>query len=468
VFRRLLTTSIIYTLGPQIPKIVGFFLLPFITPYLSKTDFGIWGTIMAYVFLFSAARDIGMLAPMVNSYYQFPNRWKWVWRQIFTFLLLFGILYALIQTIVLFYVIPNEAFVNRNILIFLIIVQSLFFDIPNLIGYRFLQLNENPIVLSIISAFSGFIALGVQIYLAVYLKSGYMSWFYSTFFSSLFSSICFLIILYKNNLLPVFTCRYKLLKSKIKVSLPMLPHNYSSYLLGSSDRMVMNIQHVNTQDIGVYNVAYMWGNYVDIIGNAVGMAVGPMYFKLYADKNSENIIYHLTQFLQILFLIGPFILSMFTKELFQLFINNSELKQAYSISIIIIMGYSYRPLYWTVINRLQYHNYTSQLWKITLIGGFINLILNFIFIPIFGYQSSAIVTFISLLYIGISGFYLKSFKELDVKEYNQIKWFIIIIIFTIIAYLIKDIYLYYKIYISIFVLSISFFYIKKYHFKYLN
>ena len=168
MYKKILSNSLIYTFGPQLPKIVGFFILPFLTPYLSSTDFGIWGVIMSYVLLFSAARDLGMLAPMVNSFYQFPTKWKWVWRQIFTFLLLYGIIFTFIQAIILYLVIPKEAIDNRMLIIFFVIIQSLFFDVPNLIGFRLLQLKEKSIILSLISAISGFIALGVQIYFVIF------------------------------------------------------------------------------------------------------------------------------------------------------------------------------------------------------------------------------------------------------------------------------------------------------------
>lgn len=451
------------------PKVVGLFLLPYLTPYLSKTDFGIWGTVMSYTLLFSAARDMGMIAPMVNTFYQHPTKWKWVWRQIYTFLFLFGILYTLLQLVVLYWIMPDEASSNQLSVLILIGIQSLFFDVPNQIGSRFLQLSERPITLSLISMISGFIAIGTQLYYVIILKQGYMGWFYSTFFATLFSAICYTILINKNNINPIKALRIRHLKAKIKLSLPMLPHNYSSYLLGASDRMVMNINNVNTQHIGLYNVAYMWGNYVDILGNAIGMAVGPMYLRLFADKqaNAEVKIYHLTQFLQVLFLIGPFILSLWAKELFGFFIKNAELQTAYDISIIIIMGYSYRPLYWNVINRLQFHNFTEELWKVSLVGGLINLILNLIFIPIFGYKAAVVTTFISLMYIGFSGFYLKKYKSLDHNNYSQLIWFILIILFTAFAYLFRDISPFSKFIISIMVLMASFIYIKKTHFKYL-
>ncbi len=463
MLKKILSTSIIYTFGPQIPKIVGFFMLPFLTPYLTNTDFGIWGTLMSYVFLFTAARDFGMLGPMVNSYYQHPTRWQWVWRQVFTFLLLFGILFTTIQALVLYFIFPKEGISNRSIIILLISIQTLLLDVPNQIGFRILQLKEKPLLLSYVSIVSGFIALFVQLYVVIFLNQGYLGWFYATFYSSLFSACCYIVVIYNNKILPNFIYRYRLLKSKIKLSAYMLPHNFSSYLLGSSDRMVMNLNKVKTNEIGIYNVAYMWGNYIDIVGNAVGMAVGPTYLKLYSQKSkdSENNIYLLTQLLQILFVSGPFILCLWSKELFQIFIKNDELKKASSLSIIIIMGYSYRPLYWNVVNRLQFHYLTNQLWKISLIGGLINLVLNFLLIPYYGYQAAAITTFFSLQYLAISGYYIKDFRKLDQKAYFHILWFVLIVLSTILLYFIKDLIVVYKVFISLFVVLISLYFIGK-------
>ena len=34
MFKKILSTSIIYTFVPQLPKIVGFFILPYLTPFI--------------------------------------------------------------------------------------------------------------------------------------------------------------------------------------------------------------------------------------------------------------------------------------------------------------------------------------------------------------------------------------------------------------------------------------------------
>ncbi|WP_256003198.1 lipopolysaccharide biosynthesis protein [Pedobacter deserti] len=470
MFRKFLKTSIIYAVGPQLPKVAGLFLLPILTPFLTKEDFGIWGTVMAYTLLFSAARDLGMIAPMVNTFYQHPTRWRWVWRQIITFLALFGIAYTFIQLVVIWWIMPGEASGNLYIILVLIAIQSLVLDIPNQIGARFLQLSERPVPLALISMISGFISIGVQMFYVVVLKQGYMAWFYSAFASALFSAVCYLCIMTGNGLKPIPVFRMRLLSARIRLSLPMLPHNYSGYLLNASDRMVMNVSKVSTENIGIYNVAYTWGNYIDIFGNAVGMAVGPMYLKLFSEKtaDAENRVYHLTQFLQLIFLFGPFIVALWSRELFSVFIKNKELQAAYGLSIIIIMSYSYRPLYWNVVSRLQYYGHTGQLWKISLVGGLINLVLNLIFIPLLGYQIAAITTFVALMYIGFSGFYLKQYKAHDRNNYGHLIWLILIIACTFVAYLLRDTSVMVKSIITLVLTAATVLYIRKNHFQSLN
>jgi O-antigen/teichoic acid export membrane protein len=213
----------------------------------------------------------------------------------------------------------------------------------------------------------------------------------------------------------------------------------------------MDQLHVSITDIGKYNMAYIIGNYFEVFGTAVGMAVGPYYTKLFSKENlvSENQAKVLTFFLQTCFLILSFTAALWVKELFKLLIKNQELSGVYYIGIVIIMGYSYRPMYWACISKLNYLEKTKQLWKISFIGGALNITLNLIFIPLYGFEAAAITTLLSLLYIGFSGFFLKDFKENNQINYYPIRWLFLILISTIIVYLLKDIIVIYKIAITL-------------------
>ncbi len=146
----------------------------------------------------------------------------------------------------------------------------------------------------------------------------------------------------------------------------MIPHNYSSYLLNSSDRVVMDQFKVSIDQIGQYNIIHV-RNYFESVGEAIGMAVGPFYSKLYTAKTKKALIdeRNLT-FFDDKFLLATFLISLWLKEIFILLISNKELQSAYPIGIIIIMSYAYRPMYWSVGIKLKYFENYQSTWKISL------------------------------------------------------------------------------------------------------
>lgn len=223
---------------------------------------------------------------------------------------------------------------------------------------------------------------------------------------------------------------------------------------------------VSTSLIGQYNLAYTFGSYMEFFGSAIGMAIGPIYTSMFSDKSKESSVKvkSLTNFLQVLFIFSSFMVSLWCKEIFGLLIKNDSLNSIYPLAIIIIMGYSYRPYYWTAITRLQYSENTKDLWKITFVAGLLNVLLNLIFIPIFGIIAAAISTFLCLLYMGFSGYYLKSFKMVEKETYSPVFYIILIIAATIFVYLLKDISVLIKLGVSLGIVL----YILRYCVKYLN
>ena len=124
----------------------------------------------------------------------------------------------------------------------------------------------------------------------------------------------------------------------------------------------------------------------------------------------------------------------------------------------------------TAITRLQFEEKTSELWKISFIAGILNIVLNIIFIPIFGIMAAAISTFIALLYMGFSGFYIKTYREVETVKYYPLIFASIIIGLTITVFYLKDMDLLFKGFISLLVLGSYFSYYlrKKMSFKILN
>lgn len=451
MLKKLFSHTLLYALGPQLPKIINIFLLPIITAHLTPKDYGIHGTITAYAGLLGGIKMLGFDVLIVNAFYKRKEKWAFYWRIFFGGLLSWQVIFIFIQFSVLYWLIPKEANNMKIYILMLIILPSFFFGIVNSFGGRFYQLSQKPSYITLTTAVSGSISLFITYYTIVILKMGYMGWFLSSAGSTIIQFLFYSYpILIKHKITPIFLTKKSFWKKYLSIALPTIPHNYSSYLLNSSDRVILDKMRIPIEKIGLYNFAYIFGNYFEIFGNALGMAVGPFYMKLFAEKNinADKQVRILTFLLQMLFLFLAFNVSLWSKEIFEILISNEDLKKAYYLSIIIIMGYSYRPMYWATINKLLFIEKTNKLWRISFIGGIANVILNLIFIPYFSIEAAAISTFICLMYIGFSGFFLKDFKTNTKLNYYPILWIISIVILTMIVFLMKDISIVIKFIIS--------------------
>ncbi len=455
--KRLFSNTLIYAIGPQLPKISSLFILPIITKYLTVQDYGISGVVTAYTSFFGVLGELGFSVLLMNSYYNYRNRWQFRWRQLHYYLSIWAIIYGILVTALLYFVIPKEASDNKWNIIGCVVVPAMFFNVTIFFATRYYQYSGKPLYFGIVSATIGVLSILFNFYFIVYLRLAYMGWFYSTFIANFLSFIAYVYPIYfKHGIIPIARFNLKTLKGYLKISLPLVPHYYSSYLLNSSDRLVMDRLKINTSQIGAYSFAYMFGGYMDFFGNAVGTAIGPLYTKLFSEKStSANVsVRFLTHWLQSTFVIICIILALWMKEFFNLLVSNQELRSFYGLGIIILMGYAYRPYYWVSVNRLIYNENTSQLWKISFTAGLVNIILNLFFIPHFGIIAAAVSTFISLMYIGFSGFYLKAFRDYETERYYPGLVILLILFSTITVLLLKDTSSFLKSMISFFLILI--------------
>jgi O-antigen/teichoic acid export membrane protein len=189
---------------------------------------------------------------------------------------------------------------------------------------------------------------------------------------------------------------------------------------------------------------------------AAGFAIGPMMmqkFKEGKDIVARNLIFGL----QFAFFVLTFLMSIWLKELFSFLLRSPGLAEMYSLGIIIIMGYNYRPMYMGSTSKLFFVEKTNIVWKVTFVAGLINVILNSVFIPIYGFEVAAYTTFISLLFMGYIGFFIPSIKEVNDTDYHPFKWLLLTCGLTILALFIVDYPVQIKLLITLLVIAISVF-----------
>jgi O-antigen/teichoic acid export membrane protein len=412
MIKSVLKNTIVYAVLPHVSKIFGLITLPFIMKHLSAEDFGIYSTIIVFSTLLSFSKDLGLYNSFFVSYYNYNKNFKIVWNRLFGILTVWSILYSILVFVFLSYALIYILHLKDNIYLILIsiILPILLFDNVIMISNILLRLQKNIVYTSIIYMISGLLTVFFNVFFIVFLKLGFLGFFLSLFISTFFIFLCFLSkVLIQNKLYPVFDFKYRKLKSFLTIGLPMIPHNYSTYLISSSDKLIMNYHNFSIATIGGYSFGSTISNYFAPIDNAIGFVFYPYYIENISNneliKNKKLI---LTSHIIIFFITVS--IAIWAKEIFSLLTLNNEFRQSYIFFIFFIMAYNYRPFYMATTWHLIQQEKTKALMKISLTAGLLSVILNFTLLPISAVLISSIIYFISFMYLGFSNVYIEKNK----------------------------------------------------------
>jgi len=458
MIKKIFKESFLYTFANNAPLLVNIFILPVITPFLTSQDYGIYGLVFAYTAALSALSNLGFIALFQNSFFKEENTYKEKWGKYFGILIIWKIIYAFIVLSFLFFAFYSKVDSFHLLLILSLVgIPILMFDLTKTIGLRHCQYTNNHkkvYTITFITSIFSIITTFVGVY---YYDLGYVAWLISAFISSFIQFIYFFIYLnFKNGIKPQFNFSKKELKENLKFALPLIPHEFSGYLIDTSDRLILDSYNVPIASIGQYNLAYSFANYFKSFNNAMNTVLSPIYYKLFArnEKDTSEVIKNITSLWFYFILFVGFILSLWLKEIFEFLYRNKELSESYYLGIFIIMGFVYQPFYVASVDRAIFYGKSKSILKISLVAGLLNLILNLVFIPYYGILATVLSTFICYVYMGFSGFFIKEIKQYIKEKYPIILFFSIIIILPVGIYLIRDISIAFKISISIFSLSL--------------
>lgn len=459
MLRKLFSHAAIYGLSAQAPRLAGVLAMPIITRYLTTTDYGVAGVVTAYANALAIVQSLGLGVVLVNSFARYPTRYKWVWRQLQGFALLWSVGYGLLLGAVLYLIMPAEAAENTWEIIGLHVVPAMLFNSVGFFGALYYQMQQRPFPVAFISFAVGALTVGFNIYTIAYLRLGYMGWFYANFLGALLSFLLYGYMLFmREQMWPILRFKLARIRQSLRVSLPVVPHQFSFFLLDTSDRLVMDVLRVPVSRIGLYNIASNFGLYFSTASNAVVQAANPLYMRLYAasaDGKAALQARRLTFSLQALFLVGTSLLGLWMKEIFVLLIKNEALRTAYPLAIIILMGYNYKPMYLAVINQLVYRDRTKVLWKVSTVAGVGNVVLNFVLVPLYGIQAAAFTTFAALMYMGYAGYLLKEYRQIRQVNYYPWLWLPTNVLALLCVYFLADIGLVGKAAVSLLVMCFA-------------
>lgn len=449
MIKEIVKSSAIYGIAPYVPRLISFLLLPILTEHLTDVDYGISGTIAAYTGALQALTTLGFSAYLQVNFFKSPCQYKILWRQIYGFLTLWMLVFAILQSTLLFFVIPDEAAENKWWIILLTNFNGVIFGPAGFLGPMYYQLSKKPIPVARRTILAGLSSVVINYLTIVVFEWGYMGWYISSFFGIFISNAIYWFDLnFKLKLTPILIPKRRTIAHALKVSLPMIPHYYTGYLVSSSNKVVMDLSKTPIKSIGEYNFAQQFSSMAESAVFAIETAIKPINYES-IKKNNERESKRAIYIYSILTYTLTFLFAIWSKEIFELMVHNDVLVETYPLAAFLVLAYNYRPMYIASTNVMYYYEKTLQVLKITMIAGAIALIGNICFIPKYGFTAAAFITYLSFVYQGYAGFLSKTFKEKSTVSYPY--WGILIfqIAITLLAMLLLDVSWIIKIMVSL-------------------
>ena len=182
------------------------------------------------------------------------------------------------------------------------------------------------------------------------------------------------------------------LKKGLNFSLLSIPVSLSGILLNISDRYIIAYYYEPIY-VGYYSVAYSVGSIFFVFIAAMGRSWQP-YMLIQLKNNNQNELRKLLRKYIFIVLLALCFLMITKKWLILLLSNSDYLGTVYLVDIILI-GIFFYFLYTVYFNLAIYYGEMFIVVIPAILATVINLLLNFMLIPTYGYEMAAYTTLIS-------------------------------------------------------------------------
>lgn len=185
----------------------------------------------------------------------------------------------------------------------------------------------------------------------------------------------------------------------LKLSLPLIINSLSAVVLGVSDRLMIS-QMGSNSDVGIYTTIYSLGSLPVFVWSAINMAYIPFLFERIDNTSEHNKIHKSSNSFLLFFGSIVITVSLFSPELIKIFATNDYI-DAVEIVPVIALAIFYIAIANMYSNILLYYKKTNLIMICTVVAALLNILLNLLLIPYYGYKAAAYTTLFSYVVMAI-------------------------------------------------------------------
>ena len=208
---------------------------------------------------------------------------------------------------------------------------------------------------------------------------------------------------------------YEYWKYGLRLSGPLVLHTVSLNILAQSDRIFI-AKICGQSDAGIYSLVYNYGVLISIVTNAVSDGWLPWFHDSYYAKKYDEIRKNVKWVVLFGCFVGLACVALAPEAVFVLG-GERYMTGVYCVPPV-VMGILCQYVYTHYVNIEMHLKKTKYISYGTIFAAILNIVLNYIFIPIYGFVAAAYTTLFSYICLLFIHFFITR-KILNVNLYNN-------------------------------------------------
>ena len=370
-------------------KGIPFLLLPILTYYLSPSEYGMISyavSIALIVSVFLGLQPQTFISSQWNNLHE-KDKKRLLPTILFFALIVFSAIFFL--SLITLFTNQNNNTINFGTMIIILIIAFGLVLLNMLTGLYQAKKNFKSIAGYVILFTSVHYLVGI-----ILLIQFSLSW-YSILIGQSFASLLIFIIFTLNNKDTIFIFKpsTNLMKKYITFGMPLLVHGLTIVVIGNIDRlMITNI--LSSQDNGIYSVAYMIGMLVGVLHESLAKIWNPYFYERVSSTKGKAQILNFRLFYIAFSILLLIIMYFFAPAIFVFLVDESYFEGSKIIPII-LLSYTFESIRKLYVVNLFFYSKVKIVALIGIFGAIINVVLNFLWLNIYGITGAAYATLAS-------------------------------------------------------------------------
>lgn len=397
--RKILNAGIGYTVGNYLIRGIAFLTLPIFSRIMSTSDFGIYNTFVAYETIFIQIIALELHTSFKKARFNYglkeENRiddyYYEEYASVALITILFnGVLFSLAGIVFRHWL---DSLFEMNLILYLMLILC---SVGNAIllcfnADRALQYNyRDYIKLGVVNAV-GSVLLSIALIFTVFSQARYLGRIMGA--TIVFGILTLaVVILFLRRARPGHIKDY--LRWGLPYSLPVIPHGLSQVILAQFDKIMIK-RMIGASAAGIYSFAYNVFMIIYVTYRSLDTVWGQWFFEQMEANKIEDIRRYSSLYI-LLMLIISVIVMLLSPELILVLGSSKYSASVYCVLPIVAGGY-FAFLYSVPCQVEYYREKTKYIGLGSGLAAAINVLLNIIFIPMYGYIAAAYTTLVTYM-----------------------------------------------------------------------